>query len=103
MKHTPGPWKVDYRYTCEDEDGPFGDNWPDVRTLDGSQIICMTPQAVQDIPEARANARILAVSPDMFAVIKEMVSCRSDCNDRNCGECTHCKALATIAKAEGAE
>ncbi|MGF6253817.1 hypothetical protein [Ensifer sp. LBL] len=65
-KHTPGPWLY----------GPFGAIWPasDVEFLDGKwREKCAEPRIIAtpspEVPEAEANARLIAAAPDMLEAL----------------------------------
>lgn len=50
---------------------------------------------------AEANARLIAAAPELLGICKELIGKqRTDCNDRNCGNCSVCNTKKAIAKAE---
>jgi len=49
-----------------------------------------------------ANARAISVVSELIEACKEMISDnRTDCNDRNCGQCSWCKTKQVLKKAKG--
>jgi len=88
--HTPGPWVVEP-----------GKPLMVVAERGGFAVILSEPG--KKITRAdKANACLIATAPDLLQALHDELSpSRSDCNDRRCGNCTRCRSLAAIAKAEG--
>lgn len=106
-KHTPGPWLVHDRSTVhmQDQDIARVGVRLDVVTHLATEIFGLVARCGgSGAPgEADANARLIAAAPDLLAAAQSLINGRTDCNDRNCGECTHCRARAAIAKATGTD
>ncbi len=94
-KITPGDWTVHFF----DDFDRF-----EIHTAndhDGTVIIADLGHDTEGPPEVReANAKAIAAVPDLIeALIGMMAHNRTDCNDRNCGSCSWCKAKTAIEKA----
>jgi len=96
-KHTPGPWHVGVRQAEQivyDENG-----WAVANAT--------VHHGESNIPESKANARLIAAAPDLLAALEaiaEAASCGAGCHDdvmqdalQECGTL----ASAAIAKAKG--
>lgn len=72
-KHTPGPWAVREHWS---DDGAFevyptrGGKKPSIG--EWSALAEIPEYGPDDAPEAEANARLIAASPDLYAVLKEL-------------------------------
>lgn len=84
--HTPGPWNEHEHYPLNSEvrhvtDGDF-DYWTG-RIAKGDMLIGEVHYQsatggwphVEDIDEARANARLIIAAPELLAALKEVVGC----------------------------
>jgi len=96
--HTPGPWFIHERFSS---DGTF-DIWDKPDALRGARWLADVKTyggAFPDVPEAEANARLIAAAPELLAACKEFVR---KCDD---GEAksrrSYAEMSAAIAKAEG--
>ena len=61
MTHTPGPWFA---------------SGTDVKPLGDRPFICWTGTPERDLPEARANAALIAAAPDMLAALEAFIRSR---------------------------
>lgn len=60
-KHTPGPWRLNFRYSAA-----MDSEWFDgVVDPDGARI-CVDGLALSGGAEARANAHLIAAAPDLL-------------------------------------
>ena len=105
-KHTPGNWKTDVW------------NYPDANPPRREVVIvsekfrlaimdCNCADAMGNPytitrEEAVANARLMAVSPDLLESLKRLVVLDPRCHNgiEHCGDCAMCQAQAAIAQAE---
>jgi hypothetical protein len=81
--HTPGPWSV-YGYEIVSEDG---------------QRVATASTPARPHPEERANARLIAASPELLAVLRGILTNAGSHIDTEWLEL----ATAIIAQAEGRE
>jgi hypothetical protein len=60
-KHTPGPWTVDPHFL------------DDIMAADGLDVatVVLTGEHCRDMPERRANARLIAAAPELLEACKE--------------------------------
>lgn len=98
MKHTPGPWgqhSIFYHINGADNEG-----------------ICEVRTTYRTKPEAEANARLIAASPELLESLKEISGCMRSWFDEFGGRDEHQavvlntlikNAEKAIAKATGAE
>ena len=98
-KHAPGPWMV--LDTPESMYAPF---WI-VAKSNVSLAAKMRVASIDDEPEARANARLIAAAPELLEALKQLLrqvdeSGNGDASDFGWPSATHA-ARAAIAKAEG--
>lgn len=92
-KHTPGPWEVQ-----DNTDQEFGQLRVD-SYYDGPVAICGTNGETLKVgDECRANAKLMAASPDLLEALKIQVDLSEKRKDF--GE-FYLMAKAAIAKAEG--
>jgi len=84
-KHTPGPWKISHE---NDGNGGFSE-WFEV----GPAII----RFHGDDKLAKANARLIASTPDLLTALERLVS-NQHSHPKSC-MCPWCQARAAIAKA----
>ena len=89
-KHTPGPWGLDGNLI----EGP-----------DGERVACITAYS-RRTPKQKANARLIAASPDLLAALQALVaeldgSGKPYSSDSYAPEHFVTAAKAAIAKAEG--
>ena len=85
QKFTPGPWRAEFG----------ADAYFHISCADGL-----------DLPDTKANARLLSAAPDLFAALTEIVAA-SDVYDESAAADKRCavalkKARAALAKATGA-
>ena len=66
IQHSPAPWKVVTGYAM-----PYGDNWK-IEAADGAEIAQDVPWDV-DTETNMANARVMALAPEMLAILKEIL------------------------------
>lgn len=106
--HTPGPWSTEY-------DLPHN-RMPRVHGTDHS-LICEVGNCGTTQDQWEANSRLIAASPDMFALLREIVAPVSEIDDGHMkhliqqraplsismGADFFIRARAIIAKIEGAE
>ena len=91
-KHTPGPWQTDQA----EHDAPY----QDIRIHAGKGSICCV--RIDDAPlhdynaEQRANARLIAASPEMYAALKNLEN-----DDGSIPAHAWALVQSAIAKAEG--
>ncbi len=87
MKHTPGPWHVDTNYL----DDVLDSKGADVATT-------FTPKGTgqKHSDERRANARLIAASPELLSVLKDVIQ-----DDADLAGLAVERAHKIIAKAEG--
>lgn len=98
-KNTPGPWDVYHNK------GMVGESeicWGSVRI---ASVDSDAPNAKREegwMPEAegKANAALIAASPDMLSVLQELVALIGDPDGATLDE-AYDKAVAVIAKAKG--
>lgn len=86
-KHTPGPWQVNRNGQTHVEAARDGQ---------GINIIanCDDPDDIRTRDEDRANAKLIATSPDLLAFARECARADSDC-----GPAVREAARALVAKA----
>ena len=86
-KHTPGPWQVNRKGQTHVEAARDGQ---------GINIIanCDDPDDIRTRDEDRANAKLIATSPDLLAFARECARADSDC-----GPAVREAARALVAKA----
>ena len=93
MAHTPGPWVV----------GPIDDTAVTHLGKDGIRYEVAAVDGDYNDPDEwpimEANARLIAAAPDLLAALKEMVRMCDAFGDTD----YRVKAIAAIAKAEGAQ
>lgn len=100
MSHTPGPWKFD-EDIFDEEEGPV---WC-IEDVAGTNLVLAKIFADGDLggpskAEAKANAVLIAASPDLLAACREALEFVKDCDNQ--GAMTVEVALVrAIAKAEG--
>lgn len=90
-KHSPGPWAIDdygagQRIVVKGRKGFSGDYRIADAHFSSDLADCVR------IPEMRANARLIAAAPDLYAALKAMLA--SEVGDLSAAE-------AAIAKVEG--
>ena len=104
-EHTPGPWILELEYNPKGFQKILGGQWG---THNIAQVV--KRQSMKD--EDEANARLIAVAPELLQVAYLAVSMgwggehHPDCDDEGEEPVTGCicglsQVLATIAKAEG--
>lgn len=105
---TAGPWKIEPVFIAQHNGPPlhFGEyRFPHESTADG----CSRTYPRE---EAEANARLIAAAPDLSAFVRKICAetlcicglksiVAGTSLDQSELECTHCEALALIAKMEG--
>jgi hypothetical protein len=85
MSHTPGPWNIHPAYINDEpmqacsEDGKERWNWLTLRIAKGNRLIgsadfndcvdCGWPR-IDDVEEARANARLMVAAPELLAALQ---------------------------------
>ncbi len=120
MSHTPGPWNIHPAYVNDQpllvrsDDGERW-NWLAVHIAKGEQMIgyaefndcarCGFPR-VDDIEEARANARLMVAAPELLAALMEFSGVWESglsfaAMDVDAIEAMRARARAAIAKATG--
>jgi hypothetical protein len=94
--HTPGPWKVTEEYEGSFFIEPEGEP---------NTVVCSRSEWNHRAAESRANARLIAASPDLHAELQNMVDCIEVALERGMITYPMSAALATaraaLAKAEG--
>lgn len=109
MSHTPGPWEPCFHLQSKENDGSCpcgfrGDIW----AADREHIVCTMGEPASLVgliePIERStelsNARLIAAAPELLAVMKEA---ELDCRGYEALHGWVEKAVAAIAKAEGAQ
>lgn len=87
MAHTPGPWWV-----CER--GSYGPDW------EVEDSVGLTCKVYGDDVPAKANARLIAAAPDLYAVCKLLFQCMGEViEDQN--EVAFSDLRMALMKAEG--
>jgi hypothetical protein len=81
-KHTPGPWTV--RFYERHETAV-------IKTADGDEVATVD---VKCMPDASADAHLIAAAPDLLAALELLLPYLEDCR-------MHKEAAAAIAKAKG--
>lgn len=69
-KHTPGPWECNTKEEVE-----LGTDWPkfyEVSAINSTHWLCRILSRNGKRKEAEANAKLIAVAPEMFEVLKEI-------------------------------
>lgn len=100
MAHTPGPWKYEGSHV---EDGAFV----------GSRVVSVHPDFLYipiadvprtDLPARLDNAHLIAASPELYAIAKEIAKSIECCPICGCWpHASMCHLTAAISKAEGRE
>lgn len=93
MSHTPGPWVVLYTKLG----AAYGIEAPGDKGVRGAAgcVVRWSGIGIPSSETGKANARLIAASPDLLAALKEVVAIA----DRKTDEFD--RARAAIAKAEG--
>ena len=106
MEHTPGPWEACHNGTCRCKmvwsrsanhpvaniiAGEWGDDYPDIRMIDGKPQAYMDQITYGEIDEeaAQANARLIAAAPELLEAAKALIIDaidREECFDADTGE-----------------
>jgi hypothetical protein len=82
MTHTPGPWFA---------------SGTDVKPLGDRPFICWTGTPERALPEAQANARLIAAAPDMLEALENIILC-CDADDSDSLANAVADALVIVAK-----
>lgn len=93
-KFTPGPWD---RIAHREKDSMVGAN-----TL----LAVVYSTAYRDTENQKANAHLVSAAPDLYQFVQDTAnSTNCICKLASLGgidiECTHCRAMALLAKARG--
>lgn len=92
-KHTAGPWAWDSGVIPPDGPGRYADIY-----RDGGDLIIASFN--DQIPEGRANARLIAAAPDLLGALKALLADSYPVGTEENGDIRE-QALVAIAKAEG--
>ena len=95
-KHTPGPWAVEHRYSCEMIRRPMQRGMGVGSPLESGHIA----QTIGDSGTDTANAFLIAAAPDLLAACEALADRFYDL-DLDTHEPCWVNAKAAIAKAKG--
>lgn len=99
IKHTPGPWEVTQIDCLGNEVVEYGNVRPVNRHMFGHETsLPIADFYLWDMPEQRANARLICAAPELLEALEEVVQWL-ELGDHE-GQ-MHSKARAAIAKAKG--
>lgn len=95
-KHTPGPWRVEKVNGCKTIFGSVAcQDGDDGGIFSVEERVGYTHGRASEREDA-ANARLIAAAPDLYAVVKELVSCKR----AGVAKALHLAGVAAIQKAE---
>ena len=94
-KHTPGPWEINW-YICREGKEEL---WRVPRSI-GPAYVDHNHWAGNYITVDEADARLIAVAPELLEALKELMEYAGIIEERSDAVATN-KARAAIAKAEG--
>lgn len=102
IKHTPGPWEVTQIDCLGNEIVEYGNVRPVNRHMFGHETsLPIADFYLWDMPEQRANARLIAAAPELLEALEELLAATQHLDQ--CHQATADKARAAIAKAKGEE
>ena len=70
VKHTPGPWKAS-EFSCGDRT-EYGN---EIVAPDGEWVAQLWNRCEENFKNYEANARLIAVSPELFDVCESLIEC----------------------------
>ena len=93
-QHTPGPWKINKKYSFS------------VETLSDGQGIniiaeCSDPDGIRSAGEDSANAKLIAAAPDLLAALEAIIKMIGPYAGQGRMDTEISAARAAIAKARG--